>query len=93
MLSIKEGATIVGITELRKSIPELLGKIKNEKVIVTKRNRPIGILVDFEEYEKMEESIEYIEDYLLGHLAKARASRKDRKTVTLAEAEKRVGLG
>ena len=92
MLSVKEDTTIVGITELRKMIPEILKKIKQEKVILTRRNRPIGILVDYEEYERMEKLIEALEDQILGQLAKERASRKDRRTIDLEEAERKVGL-
>jgi prevent-host-death family protein len=92
MISVKEDTTIVGITELRKMIPEILKKIKQEKVILTRRNRPIGILVDYEEYERMEKMIGAFEDQVLGQLAKERASRKDRKTIDLEEAERKVGL-
>jgi prevent-host-death family protein len=92
MLSVKEDTTIVGITELRKMIPEILKKIKQEKVILTRRNRPIGILVDYEEYERMEKMIETLEDQVLGQLAKERASRKDRRTIDLEQAERKVGL-
>ena len=59
---------------------------------MTRRNKPIGILVDYDEYERMEEMIDTLEDQLLGLLAKKRASRKGRKTIDLEEAEKRVGL-
>ena len=92
MLEVKEDTTVVGITELRKMIPEILKKIKREKVILTRRNRPIGILLDYEEFERIEQMIDLIEDDLLGKLARERASRKNRKTVSLGEAEKRVGL-
>jgi prevent-host-death family protein len=92
MISVKEDTTIVGITELRKMIPQILKKIKQEKVILTRRNRPIGILVDYEEYERMEKMIGAFEDQVLGQLAKERASRKDRKTIGLEEAERRVGI-
>jgi prevent-host-death family protein len=92
MISVKENTVLVGITELRKMIPEILKKIKHEKVVLTRRNKPIGILVDYDEYEKMEEMIDTLEDQLLGLLAKQRASRKGRKTIDLEEAEKRVGL-
>jgi len=92
MISVKEDTTIVGVTELRKMIPEILEKIKTEKVILTRRNRPIGILVDYDEYEKMEKILDAAEDFMLGQLAKERASGKERKTVDLEEAERRVGL-
>ena len=92
MLEVKEDTTVVGITELRKMIPEILKKIKREKVILTRRNRPIGILLDYQEFERIEQMVDLIEDDLLWKLAKERASRKSRKTVSLGEAEKRVGL-
>jgi len=92
MLTVKEDTTVIGITELRKMIPEVLKKIKREKVILTRRNRPIGILVDYQEFERIEQMIDLIEDHLLGKLASDRASRKGRKTISLEAAEKRVGL-
>jgi hypothetical protein len=36
--------------------------------------------------------IDLIEDHLLGKLASERAARRSRKTVSLEEAERRVGL-
>jgi len=92
MLTVKEDTTVIGITELRKMIPEILKKIKREKVILTRRNRPIGVLVDYEEFERIEQMIDLIEDELLGKLSSERASRKSRKTIPLEEAERRVGL-
>ena len=92
MLTVKEDTTVIGVTELRKMIPEVLKKIKREKVVLTRRNRPIGILVDYEEFERIEAMIDFIEDHLLGRLAEERAARKGRKTISLEEAERRVGL-
>ena len=92
MLTVKEDTTVIGITELRKMIPEVLKKIKREKVILTRRNQPIGILVDYQEFERIEQMIDLIEDHLLVKLASDRASRKGRKTISLEAAEKRVGL-
>jgi prevent-host-death family protein len=92
MLTVKEDTTVIGVTELRKMIPEVLKKIKRENVILTRRNQPIGILVDYQEFERIEQMIDLIEDHLLGKLASNRVSRKNRRTVSLEEAEKRVGL-
>ena len=61
MLTVQEDTTVIGITELRKMIPELLKRIKREKVILTRRNQPIGVLVDYEEFERIEEMIDLIE--------------------------------
>jgi prevent-host-death family protein len=92
MITVEEKTTIIGVAELRKVIADILEKIKSNKVILTRRNKPVGVIVDYDEYKKMEEIIENLEDYILGHLAKERAQRKDKKLITLEEAEKRLGL-
>ena len=92
MITVEEKTTIVGVAELRKIIPEILEKVKSSKVILTRRNKPVGVIVDYEEYKKMEEIIDTFEDYVLGYLAKERAQRKDKKWITLEEAERRLGL-
>ncbi|MDH5742941.1 MAG: type II toxin-antitoxin system Phd/YefM family antitoxin, partial [Candidatus Aminicenantes bacterium] len=65
---------------------------KSNKVILTRRNKPVGVIVDYEEYKKMEEIIDTFEDYVLGHLARERAQRKGKKWIILEETEKRLGL-
>ncbi len=92
MLTVKENATIVGVAELRKIMKEVLEEMKTNRVILTKRNKPVGVLVDYEEFKRMEELLEALEDHALGTEARARAKRKDRKWVTLEEAEKKLGL-
>jgi prevent-host-death family protein len=92
MITVEEKTTIVGVAELRKVMSDILEKIKSNKVILTRRNKPVGVIVDYEEYKKMEEIIDSLEDYVLGHLAKERAQRKGKKLITLEEAEKKLGL-
>ncbi len=92
MITVEEKTTIVGVAELRKMISDILEKVKSNKVILTKRNKPVGVIVDYEEFKEMEEIIDTFEDYVLGYLAKERAQRKDKKLITLEEAEKRLGL-
>jgi len=93
MITVEGKTTIVGVAELRKVMPDILEKIKSNKVILTKRNKPVGVIVDYEEYKKMEDIIDSLEDYILGHLAKERAKRKDKRLISLEEAEKKLGLG
>lgn len=92
MITVEEKATIVGVAELRKVMSDILEKIKSNKVILTRRNKPVGVIVDYEEYKKMEEIIDALEDYVLGHLAKERAQRKDKKFITLEQAENKLRL-
>ncbi len=92
MITVEEKTTIVGVAELRKMISDILEKVKSNKVILTKRNKPVGVIVDYEEFKEMEEIIDTLEDYVLGYLAKERAQRKGKKLITLEEVEKRLGL-
>ncbi|MCJ7583116.1 MAG: type II toxin-antitoxin system Phd/YefM family antitoxin [Candidatus Aminicenantes bacterium] len=92
MITVEEKTTIVGVAELRKMIPDILEKVKSNEVILTRRNKPVGVIVDYEKYKKMEDIIDTFEDYVLGHLAKERAQRKDKKWITLEEAERQLGL-
>lgn len=92
MITVEEKATIVGVAELRKVMSDILEKIKSNKVILTRRNKPVGVIVDYEEYKKMEEIIDALEDYVLGHLAKERAQRKGKKLITLEQAENKLRL-
>ena len=77
---------------LRSMISDVLEKVKTSKVILTRRNKPVGVIVDYEEFLKMEEILDTYEDFILGYLAKERAERKDKKLLTLEEVEKRLGM-
>ncbi|HHF42455.1 MAG TPA: type II toxin-antitoxin system Phd/YefM family antitoxin [Candidatus Aminicenantes bacterium] len=92
MFTVEEKTTIVGIAELRKLTKEILEKLKSHKVILTRRNKPVGVLLDYEEFLHIEEIIDAFEDYVLGTLAQERAKRKEKKFISLEEAEKKVGL-
>lgn len=92
MFTVEEKTTIVGIAELRKLTKEILEKLKSHKVILTRRNKPVGVLLDYEEFLRIEEIIDAFEDYVLGTLAQERAKRKRKKFISLEEAEKKVGL-
>jgi prevent-host-death family protein len=92
MLTVEEKSTIVGLAELRKVMRNVLQEMKTHKVILTKRNRPVGVLVDYEEFRRMERVIEALEDSVLGNMARERAQRKDRKTLTLEKVERKLGL-
>ncbi len=92
MFKVEEKTTLVGVSELRKVMKDVLEELKTNKVVLTKRNKPVGVILDYKEFKKMEETINAFEDHVLGQFAKQRAGRKDKKTITLEEAEKKVGL-
>jgi prevent-host-death family protein len=92
MITVEGKTTLVGVAELRKTSVEILKKIKSNKVILTRRNKPVGVILDYEEFQRIEDIMEALEDYILGSLARERAKRKDRKIVSLEEAEIKLGL-
>lgn len=92
MITLKEETTLIGIAELRNKASEVLKKIKKGRVVLTKRNKPLGVIIDYEEYEHMQNMLEEVEDFVLGTIARERLSRKEKKSITLDEAEERVGF-
>ncbi|MDI6793354.1 MAG: type II toxin-antitoxin system Phd/YefM family antitoxin [bacterium] len=93
MLTVDERTTIIGVSELRTEVPNILAGLKKNKVVLTKRNKPVGVMVDYEEYTKMERLTEALEDMVLGHLAKERAAKSKKEDyIPLEEMERLVGL-
>jgi len=92
VITLKEDTTLIGIAELRSKASEVLKKIKTYRVVLTKRNKPMGVIIDYEEYEHMQNMLEEVEDFVLGTIAGERLKRKGRKAITLDKAEKKVGL-
>lgn len=92
MITVDEKTTIVGVAELRDEIVKVLKQLKKHKVILTRRNKPVGVLLDYNEYEKISRIEEEFEDLVLGLIARERSQRKGRRTITLEDAEKKVGL-
>jgi prevent-host-death family protein len=92
VITVDEKTTIVGVAELRDHTAEVLKQLKKYKVILTRRNKPVGVLIDYDEYEKISRIEDEFEDLVLGLMAKERSTRKGRKTISLEEAEKKAGL-
>jgi prevent-host-death family protein len=92
MMNIKEDTTLVGVAELRTNAVNIIKETKNHKVVLTKRNKPICVIVDYDKYEKMEKMFDYFEDVVLSSIVKERLKRKNKQMLTLEEAERKVGL-
>ena len=71
MLKIKtnEDVIVAGTSEFRNSINKYVSILKNNKIILTNRNKPQAVLISFEEYEKMGEIIEELEDRYFSEIA------------------------
>ena len=57
-----ECMTIVPITTARAELPELVDRARHEAVTLSRRGRPVAVLVSPEAYERMIEALEDAED-------------------------------
>jgi prevent-host-death family protein len=92
VIILKEDTALIGVAELRNKASEVMKKIKKYRVVLTKRNKPLGVIIDYEEYQHMQNMLEEVEDFVLGTIARERLKRKGKKSITLDKAEKKVGL-
>ena len=93
MININENTIMVGTSELRTEIPKVEKEIKEKKVILTKRGKPIAIIQDFQTYNEKEKLLEEYEDIIFGFLGKARAKTTSiKKYISHEEMIKKLGL-
>lgn len=92
MHTIEEKTTLVGVTELRSRMKEILKAMKCSKVVLEMRRKPFAVLLPLDQYQKMEEIVELLEDRVLGYIAKKRDRIKEENYLSLDEIEKRFGL-
>lgn len=89
-MTLKENTTLVGVSELRTKIDEILAELKKRHVLIERRNKPVAMLLSIEEFEKLESLLEFVEDYGLAALAKQREGKG--KYLSLEEAKKKAGI-
>lgn len=56
---------MVGITQLSKSLGKYLDKVianPLNRVVITRRNKPAAVIVPVQEYERIREASDYLED-------------------------------
>ena len=88
-----ESSAIVGISELRLKLKEILNLAKKVTVFLGKRQKPVAVLIPVTEYRVMEDLLERVEDAVLGYIALERDKKTDLKEyIDLTELEKKVGL-
>lgn len=91
MLTVKEKTTLVGVSELRTHWDEILKFLDKSNVIIEKRNAPLAALISIRRFMEIEEQLEWIEDIVLGYIARER-DRKKTGYLSLEEAEKKTGI-
>lgn len=92
MLKIERDTILVGISELRNKVREILKEAVDNKVVLEIRNRPQAVIVPIKKYEVLEKFFDLVEDEYLGSIAKRRSGRKNIEYISSDEMEKLVGL-
>ena len=89
MITVKEDTTLVGVSELRTNINQVLEEARKHKVLIGKRNKPVAVLLAIKRYDEIEEILNALEDVALGYLAKERESHS--KSTDYLDLEKAEG--
>jgi len=89
--TVKQDSVIMGVTEFRNNIPNLLKEKHDEEIIIVNRDKPLGVLIDFNKYQSMQDLLEIAEDYILAEMV--RESKKTKgKLLSQEEMEKKYGI-
>ena len=93
MRIVKEAVALVGVSELRTRLDEVLRLMGRTAVILERRHKPLAALLPIARYEKMEELLDWVEDRLLGVIAKERLKGTSRKDyLSIEEVQRRLKL-
>jgi prevent-host-death family protein len=92
MYPITEELDLISTTELRGNIPKVTKQLNKKSVIVTSRNKPVGVFMNFEKFKALQALEEEYLDYGLLKIAEKRAANPKAKYITLDELEKKLGL-
>jgi len=72
MYTFKGDTTLAAVSELRTKFDEILRQARDHKVVIEKRNKPAAVLLDIDQYTKIEKLLEELGDITLGYIAKSR---------------------
>ena len=76
MITINEKSTIAALSELRTRSEEILKQLSQNKVILQKHNKPVAVMLSYQQYAALEELLDRVEEYTLGMTA----LKRDKKT-------------
>ena len=78
MAAKNDDAAVAGISELRTDAARLLKGLSRHHIIVTKRNRPVGVILDYQDFENIMATIDELEDALISIISKKRTLKRCR---------------
>lgn len=57
MFKTSKNTIVIGVTEARTKLPELLKDLSNKKIILMKRGYPVAVLQNYQEFMEKEEML------------------------------------
>lgn len=72
VITLKTSATLASISELRNKSEQILSQLKENRVILERHKKPVAVMLDYAQYEKLEAMVELAEDLVLGSIAHER---------------------
>src|SRR5258708_5140486 len=84
----------ISVKDLRPTLPAVMDLVEKrlERFIVTRRGKPVGVLISVEDYEGLLETIDIMKDpELIKRLKRAEAEAKTGKTRNLDEIRRSLG--
>ncbi|MGH2739630.1 MAG: type II toxin-antitoxin system Phd/YefM family antitoxin [Actinomycetota bacterium] len=88
-------ARTVPLSEARARLSELMDELerRHEHVVITRRGRPVAVLVPSAEYDAVEETLEVLhDDDVLAALRESERDVRAGRLVSLAEVRRELGL-
>lgn len=77
MITTKDN-TSVAISELRTDAARLIKGLSKNHIILTQKNRPLGVILDYKDFENIMTTIDELEDALISMMTKGRRPRRCR---------------
>ncbi|MBI2981999.1 MAG: type II toxin-antitoxin system Phd/YefM family antitoxin [Deltaproteobacteria bacterium] len=91
MISVDEKTTLFGVTDLRTEMKQLLKALKHSRVVITERNTPRAVVLDYEDYQRMKDLVELAEEGIDAIEIESRR-KKTKKFLTHEQALKELSL-
>jgi prevent-host-death family protein len=91
MRVFREQTAVAAVSELRTRLDAILHQLGKTSVVIERHNKPVAVLVDPAEFERMQEAVENASDLILAFDARRRElSQEKGGYLPLDEAEKRA---
>ncbi|MDO8525530.1 MAG: type II toxin-antitoxin system Phd/YefM family antitoxin [Candidatus Omnitrophota bacterium] len=85
----------ISLKDLRPRLPEIMAEVdsKMDRFVITKRGRPVALLMSIDDYESILESLDILSNtHLMKRLKKANEDLKAGRVVALDVIERELGI-